>query len=209
VTSPDFEAKAQRTLDKLIKKEQLGPALFPEQSITPESIIQGAFGDCKFVSSLAAFAARPDSDEKLRQMIRPNPLGGYTVTFPGDTGHPVKISELTLAEKMIGSSSSDNALFVSVLEKAYGQYRNDKRNSLAGSLNGIIETVKNTVQEGRLSSSSLIKAEAANDGDRDNDALKLLTGKVLRRSQCPRITLVTIIYRTSSLNQLISNWPRP
>jgi len=177
LTKPDFEAKAQRTLDKLIKKEQLGPNLFPEQSITPESIIQGAFGDCKFVSTLSAFAAKPDSDEKLRQMIQSNPDGSYTVKFPGDLGHPVKVGALTLGEKMIGSSSSDDAMFVSVLEKAYGQYRNDKRTSLDGALNGIIETGKNALHEGRFSPNSLIKAEAANDGDRDNDAMKLLTGR--------------------------------
>jgi hypothetical protein len=177
LTQSPLAEKVQRTLDKLLTKEQMGPQVFPDQPINAASIVQGAFGDCKFVSSLSAFAATPNADEAIHDMIKANSNGSYTVTFPGDTAHPVTVNGLTAGEKMIGTSTTDGAMYATILEKAYGQYRNDARTTFGGALSGLVAAASNLVHEGRLGATSLIKAEGANDGDRDNLAMKLLTGK--------------------------------
>ncbi|WP_285494135.1 C2 family cysteine protease [Actinomadura sp. NBRC 104425] len=47
-----------------------------------EDLNQGGLGDCWWLSSMGALAQTPEGRRRLRNMIRQNPNGTYTVTFP-------------------------------------------------------------------------------------------------------------------------------
>jgi hypothetical protein len=92
----------------------------PLASINAGAILQGSIGDCYFVASLAAAAqAHP---ELIKNAIKDNDNGTYTVTFPGDRAHPVTIKAPTDAEQGLYNHGSPNGLWASVMEKAYGEY---------------------------------------------------------------------------------------
>lgn len=126
----------------------------PVNSITPEAIKQGQVGDCFFEASLASVAQK--HPELIQKMIKDNGDGTYTVTFPGDPTHPVTVKAPTDAERGLYNGGSEHGAWASVLEKAYGQY--------------LVEHQKVGV-DGRP------VQEAMEDGGKDKDVLKLLTGK--------------------------------
>ncbi|GAA4065010.1 MULTISPECIES: C2 family cysteine protease [Actinomadura] len=47
-----------------------------------EDLNQGGLGDCWWLAGMGALAQTPEGRERLRNMIRQNPNGTYTVTFP-------------------------------------------------------------------------------------------------------------------------------
>lgn len=79
------------------------------------SVQQGQIGNCFLLSAIVALAAK--NPQAIKNMIKENPDGSYTVTFPGKP--PVKVPALTDAEKAMASKS--NGLWVAVLEKAYAK----------------------------------------------------------------------------------------
>ncbi len=126
----------------------------PINSINPEAIKQGQVGDCFFEASLASVAQK--HPELIQKMIKDNGDGTYTVTFPGDPTHPVTVKAPTDAERGLYNGGSEHGSWASVLEKAYGQY---------------------LVEHQKVGVDGKPVQEAMDDGGRDKDVLKLLTGK--------------------------------
>ncbi|HEY9730609.1 MAG TPA: EF-hand domain-containing protein [Drouetiella sp.] len=122
MSDPKFRDRAQRTLDRLTMKETV-EELFPKHRIDPTTILQGALVESKFTATLAALAATPNGDRRIRKMITRNSDGSYLVTFPGDAGHPLHIRETTLQDKMVGSCCADGSQFVTLLERAFSLHR--------------------------------------------------------------------------------------
>jgi len=81
-------------------------------------------GDCVIEATLASLAA--DHPEQIRQMIKANRNGTYTVTTPG--GLKETVSAPTDAEPAIGNQSKDYGVWPIVLEKALAQYLNGQEN---------------------------------------------------------------------------------
>ena len=95
----------------------------PLQSINPDAIRQGRIGDCYFEASLAAVAK--SNPELIKNSIKDNHDGTYTVTFPGDPNTKITVSAPTEAEIGLYNSSGKNGIWASVMEKAFGQYKAD------------------------------------------------------------------------------------
>lgn len=90
----------------------------PLKSITPDAVHQGDLGDCYFLAALASKAQ--EDPQSVKNMIRDNNNGTYTVTFPGDPNHPVTVDCPTQQE--IGKYAHDdgqNGMWVNVIEKAH------------------------------------------------------------------------------------------
>jgi|GEM_PF-2564775 len=93
----------------------------PLKSIAPEAVRQGHIGDCYFEAVLAGLAkANP---AVVRDMIKDNRNGTYTVTFPGATTEPITVKAPTEAELGTYNKGGKNGVWASVIEKAYGEYR--------------------------------------------------------------------------------------
>jgi Calpain family cysteine protease len=88
--------------------------------INPDAVQQGKVGDCYFLASVAAVAkTNPDA---IKQMIKENADGTYTVTFPGDAAHhQLIVTKPTEAEQDLYNGGSKYGTWASVLEKAYGE----------------------------------------------------------------------------------------
>lgn len=96
-----------------------GGAADPLDNIRPEAITQGVVGDCQLLSPLAALAqANPES---IRDMIKDNHDGTYTVTFPGDPVHPQTVPAPTDADLSEYAHGDQYGTWVSIIEKAAGQ----------------------------------------------------------------------------------------
>lgn len=92
----------------------------PLKSINPDAIDQGYLGDCYFLAPLASVAAT--SPELIRDAIKDNGDGTYTVTFPGAKDEPITVKAPTEAEQGLFNHSTQNGTWASVMEKAYGEY---------------------------------------------------------------------------------------
>ncbi len=93
---------------------------------TYDDVRQGALGDCYFVSSLSAIA---DVDpQRIRDAITINPDNTYSVRF-FQNGKPVSVTVAndflqTESGRLAYASSTDKGeLWVSVMEKAYAQWK--------------------------------------------------------------------------------------
>ncbi len=111
----DCNAKAGKNL--------WGQNIDPIDSICPESVEQNYIGDCYFLAPVAAMANTPDGKKDIKNMIEDNGDGTYTVTFPGDPKHPITVDEPTQAELGRGATPGQDGIWVAVLEKAYGKYK--------------------------------------------------------------------------------------
>lgn len=92
----------------------------PLDSVRPEAIHQGMAGDCEFLAALAALAK--SDPQKIKDMIRSNPDGTYTVTFPGAAAFPVTVERPTDAELALYAAPSEYGIWAAVMEKAYGRF---------------------------------------------------------------------------------------
>lgn len=92
----------------------------PIKSINPDAIRQGSIGDCYFEASLAAVAK--SNPELIKNSIKDNGDGTYTVTFPGAKDEPITVKAPTQAEQGLYNHGSPSGLWASVMEKAYGAY---------------------------------------------------------------------------------------
>ncbi len=100
----------------------------------PRDMSQGEDGDCWFLASIAAVSAR--DPEFVRDHIKVNPNGTYTVTFyrapmPGVDSIPGQPVEVTVDNKLpvdhsgkaVYAPAFDNVMWVAIYEKAYAQFR--------------------------------------------------------------------------------------
>lgn len=97
--------------------------LYPPDGIKPDAIKQGMIGNCYFVAALAAVAK--SNPESIRNMIKDNNDGTYTVTFPGAKNEPITVKAPTEAEMGLYNNSGSNGLWASVMEKAFGKYKDN------------------------------------------------------------------------------------
>jgi hypothetical protein len=92
----------------------------PDLSVRPEAVVQGNVGDCYFLSALASLAKlNPDA---IVRMIKTNPDGTYTVTFPGATDEPITVTAPTADERSKYARDNGLGMWPAVMEKAYGEY---------------------------------------------------------------------------------------
>jgi len=98
-----------------------GNAGNPLESICPEAVEQGHVGDCFFMSATLSLASK--NPQAIRDMIKDNQDGTYTVTFPGAPDRPVTVKKPTAAETAIYGASTEHGTWPAVLEKAFGEYR--------------------------------------------------------------------------------------
>lgn len=101
-------------------KENGDKLKLPEKAsdIDYKDLQQGSAGDCYFMAALASLAQR--NPQKIVDMIQDNKNGTYTVKFPSK---PVTINAPTDTE--LGLYGEGKA-WVPIMEKAYGELRNDK-----------------------------------------------------------------------------------
>jgi len=94
--------------------------LFADQNPDIYGVAQGVLGDCYFMASLAAVAH--NYPEIIKNMIRDNPDGTYTVTFPGAKDEPITIDPPTESERGLFAGAADHGKWAPIIEKAYGTF---------------------------------------------------------------------------------------
>jgi hypothetical protein len=92
----------------------------PLASITPDAIDQGTIGNCYFLAAVASVAKT--NPESIRDMIKDNRDGTFTVTFPGAPDQPITVEAPSQAELGLYNHGSKHGIWASVVEKAYGKY---------------------------------------------------------------------------------------
>ncbi|MBX9722844.1 MAG: hypothetical protein K2X81_15695 [Candidatus Obscuribacterales bacterium] len=100
-----------------------GAVLFGKDGggIRPEAVRQGVgIADCYLMASLASIAAT--NPENIRSMIKQIDQDHFQVTFPGAPNEPIKISRPTDSEFAAFAHASENGIWPSLIEKAFGQY---------------------------------------------------------------------------------------
>lgn len=97
----------------------------PVDAIKSDAVGQGSVGDCWFLGSVAAVA--DTMPETIARMIKEEPDGKFTVTFPGAPKYPVTVDAPTAMEMALFARSDKHGSWVAVLEKAAAQLFN--RNS--------------------------------------------------------------------------------
>lgn len=90
------------------------------EGIDVYALEQGVMGDCYFLSSLAAVAH--SSPQTIKDMIKENSDGSFTVTFPGAKNEPISVSAVTQAERGMFNGGAEHGDWAAVIEKAYGAY---------------------------------------------------------------------------------------
>lgn len=92
------------------------------EAINPQGVQQGAVGDCFFEASLSSLANTKDGQETIKNMVKNNNDGSYTVTFPGDTKHPVTVSDQEITELKNRGDVKDSNQTISIIETAFQKY---------------------------------------------------------------------------------------
>ncbi|HEY9867984.1 MAG TPA: C2 family cysteine protease [Candidatus Obscuribacterales bacterium] len=95
----------------------------PLDSITPSAINQGGIGDCYFLAAVGSLAEM--NPQAIKDMIKDNGNGTYTVTFPGDRDNPITVAAPTDAEIALYVEGKEHGIWPAVLEKAYGEWKGD------------------------------------------------------------------------------------
>ncbi|PZM85858.1 MAG: hypothetical protein DKT66_00185 [Candidatus Melainabacteria bacterium] len=134
----------------------------PLQSITPDAVVQGTIGDCYYLAAVSSLAA--SNPQAIRDMIRDNGNGTYTVTFPGDTANPVTINAPTDAERGLYNGGHKYGTWAGVLERAFGQYQSEHGN--------IFRRARVSMESG-----GNVPTEYAGAGGQTSWATELLTGR--------------------------------
>ncbi len=121
----DFARAASRTQQA---QQTAGGARFElyNGAVSADAINQGDIKNCYFMAALSSVAQ--SNPENIRQMIRDNLNGTYTVTFPG-ASRSVTVTRPTDAEMGVyGRSNNGSGMWPLVLEKAYSAYHGSSRN---------------------------------------------------------------------------------
>jgi len=169
--------RARATHDSV--QSQWSSELFPggpERAINPDAIRQQRIADCYFMASLAAVAQT--QPELIRNMVRENGNGTYTVTFPGDPEHPVTVAAPTETEMGLGNRGGQYGSWAGVIERAYAQWRIERRD--AGRIGELPE--EHDVYP------ATITLEAAHGSSMSRYALRVLTGRDSVRSDVADLT---------------------
>lgn len=90
------------------------------KSINPDAVRQGASGDCYFEAVVASLAQ--SNPALLRDCIKDDGNGFFTVTFPIAKDNPVKVYMPPQAELALFNGASPYGVWASVLEIAYGRF---------------------------------------------------------------------------------------
>jgi hypothetical protein len=93
---------------------------FQNTGIVPEAVQQGIIHDCNLFAPLMSLAKV--APEEIRNMIKDNGDGKYTVTFPGAKDQPITIAAPTQAELGLYSQLTKFGTWPAVIEKAYGEF---------------------------------------------------------------------------------------
>lgn len=149
------------------------------ESLRPVNIEQGAVYDCRFLATVASLCASQTGRQELFSHIKAGSDGSYSVYFPG-VNQTVVVSKLSPYELLLYAKAKDpdcrNAgIWLAVLEKAYGQYRNQHQ-SLFDQLRRFC---KHAILEGRFTASSELPGFAAAYGATDDQAAVLLGARPL------------------------------
>lgn len=119
------EQKVKNITDNFLAmdKENHHRSLYSRQSgidcIRSSNVQQGLLGDCFFHAALSSLSqARPDL---VQRMIHDNKDGTYDITFGDMPKKPVRIPNLTQAEKILYGSETPGGLWPLLIEKAYGE----------------------------------------------------------------------------------------
>lgn len=95
----------------------------PIDCIEPEAVKQGKIGDCYFMAGVASLAG--SNPQAIKDMIKDNGNGTYTVTFPGAPDTPITVDKPTEAELSHYAQPGKYGNWPAILEKAYGKYCNE------------------------------------------------------------------------------------
>lgn len=129
----------------------------PLTSIKPEAVIQGPrMANCYFMSAVASLAAT--NPKSIRDMIKENKDGTYTVKFPG-ADKAVSVTAPTDAERFLFAQGSEHGTWPQVLEKAYGVLCDTWSNPWGGGL----------------------PQESTNSGSALHHGLRMMSGKWVRK----------------------------
>ncbi len=153
-------------------------------SIRPDYVRQGQIYDCNFLAPLISFSANERGRVAILNMVRQLPDGTYLVTFPGAKNEPVHTGALTRREQSLYACAKlpDGTLaglWLPVIEKAYGQYRNSHLNVA----DRTFKAVKHGIFDGRWTADAELPGFAASYGAADDEACRLLTGNGVKRME--------------------------
>ncbi|MBX9724525.1 MAG: hypothetical protein K2X81_24165 [Candidatus Obscuribacterales bacterium] len=88
--------------------------------VVPEAVQQGLVHDCNLLAPLTSMAkVEPD---QIRNMIKDNGKGMYTVTFPGAPKEPITVTAPTQTELGLYNGLTSYGTWPAVIEKAFGEY---------------------------------------------------------------------------------------
>ena len=79
-------------------------------------------GDCFFESALAGLADSHSGQATIRNMIKTNSDGSFTVTFPGDTSSPVHVTQKDLEKNFQNGDVVDSRAWARIVETAFLKY---------------------------------------------------------------------------------------
>ena len=149
------------------------------ESLRPNVIVQGGVYDCRFLATVASFIATDAGRKALFKGIVQNDDGSFSVSFPS-LKEPIHVSKLSNEEHLYYAKTKDlhgksAGIWLAVLEKAYGQYRNQHQDLLWQ----IRRCAKHIIFEGRFSADSRLPGFAAAYGATDNQAAELFSTRAL------------------------------
>jgi len=93
-----------------------------DKNINPSGVDQSTVGDCFFEAALASLASSPKGQEKIKDMIKTNKDGSFTVTFPGDKANPVTVTQKDLAANTSNSQVADSGNWAKIIETGFLKY---------------------------------------------------------------------------------------
>jgi hypothetical protein len=128
--------------DSISRVNRTNGELFPDGAPKLDAIAQGNEGSCSFLSATGSMI-QEGRGQDIQDMIAKNEDGSYTVSFPGKP--PVTVKAPTNGEIAYGATANENGLWLTVMEKAYGQLNDDDdtvaADGSAGSERKAIETL--------------------------------------------------------------------
>jgi hypothetical protein len=172
-------------------REQL--SLFPRgiDSIKPQAVVQGEIYDCRFLATVVSLIKNNRGRQLLLSNIKKLDNGDYSVTFAG-IGETVVVPPLSPEELSVCARTRDldcacsgqgtkgaafqSGIWLPVLEKAYGQYRNTHQDVLSECK----RFCKHAIFELRPTCISELPSFGAAFGATDDEAAKMLTGNAMK-----------------------------
>lgn len=129
----EFE-EVQQIQSEFADHKLYGNTSNPMESIAFAAVQQRHIPTCEFMDVVADLAKY--NPGVILNAIKQNSDGTYTVTFPGAKDDPVTVQAPTDAELGIGARINEYGMWVTILEKAYGQYCQTHKSTVHGDLGG-------------------------------------------------------------------------